>query len=1359
MKDGSIWIKLGIDEESFRAKLEEAKGTVKNFGESVSSTGKTLEDLLKVPEKELGKYGDQIAALGGDIAKAMSGITPLANEVNDTIIRLQEEYRKLGHEASEAFMSGNDDRYRNLKALQDELGGVMDVYAKLNGAIGESTEKLAQQGEAVEDLAGKSAAMSELESAVGKADGSVNSLLNSVRGISGVFRGTTNPIQAFRMLITAAKSAMNLAKISVDALKTSLKALSKSFAPLLAITAVVAVIALLKKKFDEQKKAAEEAAKAQEEFNNSVAESAAKPIVAFKKLQTEWESLGNNLKAKQKFVADNRKEFNNLGVAVNDVAEAERLFTEQADAFVEAQRKKAVATAYYAVAAKEAEKLIELQQKRDEYVNSQYDELTMPDGSTQKVQRTTLRNVAPGVNIQEAFDPATDYVAQQFEQEINEQNEKIKKIIKQGVDEDTDAAKMMAAAGIRSATDSTVSEIEKQQKRLSEAYAKALEEYNKNKAKAEQKARFDTRQITIDGMADGLEKTLEQLKLNHDREMAQIRQQEEEKIEQWRQLKEKEWAAQNPQADAEKNPYGKKKLYDKNGAFMRSSLSETDAADLANDLAVFTTMRENENEKWKQNESDAMRDVLASVRTMSRRVLSWNYQSDRAALVAKGASDEQLALFDSQHEAEQKKLFADLLGDYVGFQQQLTDAAEEYNAKRAELEAAAKAETDPKRKAALQDSLKELKKQYGQTVKDIQQEFIKNNIGDVFNEQTVENIKEAKRALDEMEAMSLEEFNLAYQAHLTADEFDSLKQRIREVRNELREMGKGYTIKDALDDAFGKGKGKEDRERGISALIGGLNTAADLTGKMADAMKTFADASGNVELQKIADTFSYVSNTLSSVAGYAAAGSVFGPVGAAVGAGVGLLTGIANAIIGSKQEEAAKEQERLQKANEYTDKFLSAVGQFLSATETFGDAVNAMNFDQYRQSLLSLIEELKNLGSNYTGEYWSSLNALANSWDILNNGVLDDRNLVDLASKLLIFDGSDSIKGIVSDYLNGAIDSLTDAQRELITEYLKGLQQRNQTIVTNGKEKTVRQYIKEQYANQYNYRALELDEKRKALLDEINKMYEEGNINTLDYFNKLRQVYALELEMLQLQKEELQGQDQSEDTQNRINEIENQIAELRLRMQESFEELFEGISGEDVQGIVNKWLDIFKEFGDDVSGAIGKINESIDDMIKNFIYQTMFVGPIVQRMKEELAEISPGEDGLYSTEQMFEAFGKLQGLVGEAGIQWQDLLGKLREMGYEVESANERSASARGIATASQDSVDELNGRATTIQGHTFNISENSNIIRDNTNAILSSVLQIENNTQHLVRMDNDLHHLHIAISDIQTQGVRLRNN
>jgi len=74
-------------------------------------------------------------------------------------------------------------------------------------------------------------------------------------------------------------------------------------------------------------------------------------------------------------------------------------------------------------------------------------------------------------------------------------------------------------------------------------------------------------------------------------------------------------------------------------------------------------------------------------------------------------------------------------------------------------------------------------------------------------------------------------------------------------------------------------------------------------------------------------------------------------------------------------------------------------------------------------------------------------------------------------------------------------------------------------------------------------------------------------------------------------------------------------------------------------------------------------------------------------------------------------------------------LGRLYR-GLVEQQENERTASRKGIANASQESVDELNGRASAIQGHTFNISANSTIIRGNVEAILGSVRQIERNTE-----------------------------
>ena len=80
---------------------------------------------------------------------------------------------------------------------------------------------------------------------------------------------------------------------------------------------------------------------------------------------------------------------------------------------------------------------------------------------------------------------------------------------------------------------------------------------------------------------------------------------------------------------------------------------------------------------------------------------------------------------------------------------------------------------------------------------------------------------------------------------------------------------------------------------------------------------------------------------------------------------------------------------------------------------------------------------------------------------------------------------------------------------------------------------------------------------------------------------------------------------------------------------------------------------------------------------------------------------------------------------------WEALPQQIRDM-IAASQDSTRETSSSGIANASQDSVDELNGRATAIQGHTYSISENTKLLLNTANLILNSVLNIESNTDGL---------------------------
>ena len=112
-------------------------------------------------------------------------------------------------------------------------------------------------------------------------------------------------------------------------------------------------------------------------------------------------------------------------------------------------------------------------------------------------------------------------------------------------------------------------------------------------------------------------------------------------------------------------------------------------------------------------------------------------------------------------------------------------------------------------------------------------------------------------------------------------------------------------------------------------------------------------------------------------------------------------------------------------------------------------------------------------------------------------------------------------------------------------------------------------------------------------------------------------------------------------------------------------------------------------------------------------------------------------------------------------IEERDRLADLT--GYTNLSEDEatREASKEGIATASQESVDELNGRATVIQGHTYSISENTKLLVQSTNLILKSVQQIERNTddvpQRLANLESNMKAVKDTVNDIALKGIKIK--
>ncbi|MEG0807660.1 MAG: hypothetical protein RR410_04835 [Alistipes sp.] len=126
--------------------------------------------------------------------------------------------------------------------------------------------------------------------------------------------------------------------------------------------AIAAISHWIDKNKEMREQAAETAkriAEAEDSARKSAASSVAGQLIEYRKLQSAWLSLGNNMTAKAKFVKDNKTEFEKLGVAVGDVHEAENLLVTHEKDFVQTLQVRAMAMAAMEIAATKSKAALE----------------------------------------------------------------------------------------------------------------------------------------------------------------------------------------------------------------------------------------------------------------------------------------------------------------------------------------------------------------------------------------------------------------------------------------------------------------------------------------------------------------------------------------------------------------------------------------------------------------------------------------------------------------------------------------------------------------------------------------------------------------------------------------------------------------------------------------------------------------------------------------------------------------------------------------------------------------------------------------------------------------------------------------
>lgn len=126
-------------------------------------------------------------------------------------------------------------------------------------------------------------------------------------------------------------------------------------------------------------------AEAQAEVNKQMAESSGSygdQVAQLRALQLQWNQLGDDLKAKTEFVNNNREAFDKLGVAITTVADADNLFIQNTDAFIEAMNLRAQANAANELATQKYKDALIARQEAEEKIKKGKTEAYATGGSS-----------------------------------------------------------------------------------------------------------------------------------------------------------------------------------------------------------------------------------------------------------------------------------------------------------------------------------------------------------------------------------------------------------------------------------------------------------------------------------------------------------------------------------------------------------------------------------------------------------------------------------------------------------------------------------------------------------------------------------------------------------------------------------------------------------------------------------------------------------------------------------------------------------------------------------------------------------------------------------------------------------------
>lgn len=211
------------------------------------------------------------------------------------------------------------------------------------------------------------------------------------------------------------------------------------------------------------------------------------------------------------------------------------------------------------------------------------------------------------------------------------------------------------------------------------------------------------------------------------------------------------------------------------------------------------------------------------------------------------------------------------------------------------------------------------------------------------------------------------------------------------------------------------------------------------------------------------------------------------------------------------------------------------------------------------------------------------------------------------------------------------------------------------------------------------------------------------------YSEARRQLDLMGKQVALIAKQREEEQSKKKPDSGKLDEYDRKMQELTAKMAGYIDDMLSDLLGGDATQLADKLgnalFDAFSK-GEDAARAFeGAVNDIINNMVKKLLIQQFLEKPIAEAINK--LKQAATKDGELSIDEMLANVGLVfdeLSKVGEDAGKIQGIYEQIiKAIGMDLDDT--LSGQRKGIATASQDSVDELNGRATAIQTHTASIA------------------------------------------------------